>query len=317
MSETKQVAPKTAAATAVTAPKKNTAWTKAQPFAFGAVAASFSTFCVQPIDMVKVRLQLSGEGGRDAVKNPLKMCALIVKNEGPFAFYKGMSAAIFRQCTYGTVRLGVFRTLSDSLREEGKPINPGVSALAGIAAGVCGSMVGTPSDVALVRMQADATLPPEKRRNYTNVFSALARIVKEEGVPTLWKGNKPNIYRNVAMSVGMLASYDQAKQVTAQWMAPGFWHNFASSSIAGVTASVLSLPFDFVKTRLQKQVPGPDGKLPYSSFFDCGVKSIRSEGVFSVYKGFFVFCLRVGPHAMITLLTLEELNKRAKMWGWS
>jgi hypothetical protein len=41
------------------------------------------------------------------------------------------------------------------------------------------------------------------------VFSALARIVKEEGVATLWKGNMPNIYRNVAMSVGMLATYDQ------------------------------------------------------------------------------------------------------------
>jgi len=300
----------------VPAPKK-TAWSKVQPFAFGAVAASFSTFCVQPIDMVKVRLQLSGEGGGSVVKNPLKMCALIVKQEGPLAFYKGMSAAIFRQCTYGTARLGVFRTLSDALKEEGKPINAGVSALAGMAAGVCGSMVGTPSDVALVRMQADATLPPEKRRNYTNVFSALARIVKEEGVPALWKGNMPNIYRNVAMSVGMLATYDQAKQAIAPYMAPGFWHNFASSSIAGVSASVLSLPFDFVKTRLQKQVPGPDGKLPYSSFFDCGIKSIRSEGLFSVYKGFFVFCLRVGPHAMITLLTLEELNRRAKQLGWS
>jgi hypothetical protein len=33
----------------------------------------------------------------------------IQNQTGPLAFYKGMSAAIFRQCTYGTVRLGLFR----------------------------------------------------------------------------------------------------------------------------------------------------------------------------------------------------------------
>jgi len=304
-------------AVATTQAKKSQTWQYAEPFVFGAIAASFSTFCVQPVDMLKVRLQLSGEGSKEAVKNPFRMASLIVKNEGPLAFYKGLSAAIFRQCTYGTARLGLFRTISDQLREPGKPITPMVSTLAGIAAGVGGSMVGTPSDVALVRMQADATLPPEQRRNYSNVFTALGRIVKEEGWQALWKGNMPNIYRNVAMSVGMLASYDQTKQFLGQYMAPGFWHNFAASSVAGGMASVLSLPFDFVKTRLQKQQPGPDGKFPYKGFFDCGIKSIRAEGLFSVYKGFAVFVVRVGPHAMITLLTLEALKSKSKQLGWS
>jgi len=299
------------------ATKKNPTWLAAQPFVFGAIAASFSTFCVQPVDMLKVRLQLSGEGGAAAVRNPVAMAALIVKQEGPLAFYKGMSAAIFRQCTYGTVRLGLFRTISDHMKEPGKPVRPWVSALAGMAAGVGGSMVGTPSDVALVRMQADATLPAAQRRNYSNVFSALARIVKEEGVAALWKGNMPNIYRNVAMSVGMLATYDQVKYHLGHHMAPGFWHNFASSSIAGVAASTLSLPFDFVKTRLQKQQPLADGSLPYKNFMDCGIKSIKSEGILSVYKGFTVFCIRVGPHAMITLLSLEALNAKSKQLGWS
>jgi len=267
--------------------------------------------------MIKVRLQLSGEGGGHAIKNPFTMTKNIIASEGPFALYKGLSAAIFRQCTYGTVRLGLFRTLSDRLKEPGKPIQPSVSALSGMAAGIGGSMVGTPSDVALVRMQADATLPPAQRRNYSNVFSALGRIVKEEGWRALWKGNMPNIYRNVAMSVGMLATYDQAKYALAPYMPPGFWHNFASSTLAGGMASVLALPFDFVKTRLQKQQPLPDGRMPYSGFFDCGLKSIRSEGFFSLYKGFWVFCVRVGPHAMITLLTLEELNNLSKRMGWS
>lgn len=42
--------------------------------------------------------------------------------------------------------------------------------------------------------------------------------------------------------------------------------------IAGFFASFLSLPFDFVKTRMQKQKPGPDGKMPYSGIFDATAK---------------------------------------------
>ena len=36
-------------------------------------------------------------------------------------------------------------------------------------------------------MTADGKLPPAERRGYKNVFNALVRISKEEGVLTLWK----------------------------------------------------------------------------------------------------------------------------------
>jgi solute carrier family 25 oxoglutarate transporter 11 len=75
--------------------------------------------------------------------------------------------------------------------------------------------------------------------------------------------------------------------------------------------------FDFVKTRLQKQKQLPDGSYPYKGFADCAVKSAKAEGFSAFYKGFTVFCVRVGPHAMITLITLEALNNQVKKMGWS
>jgi hypothetical protein len=42
-------------------------------------------------------------------------------------------------------------------------------------------MLGTPFDVALVRMQADTMKAPEMRRNYKNVIDAVMRIYREEG----------------------------------------------------------------------------------------------------------------------------------------
>ena len=48
-------------------------------------------------------------------------------------------------------------------------------------------MVGTPAEISLIRMTADGRLPPEQRRGYKNVFNALFRITREEGVMTLWR----------------------------------------------------------------------------------------------------------------------------------
>ena len=79
-------------------------------------------------------------------------------------------------------------------------------------AGFVGSLVGNPADVALVRMQADARLPPDQRRNYNNVVDAFRRIVKEEGVLALWRGATPTVIRAVVLNLAMLASYEEVKE---------------------------------------------------------------------------------------------------------
>lgn len=42
------------------------------------------------------------------------------------------------------------------------------------------------------------------------------RTTKEEGAGALYKGLAPNILRGMAMNVGMLACYDQAKEIVAK-----------------------------------------------------------------------------------------------------
>jgi len=84
----------------------------------------------------------------------------------------------------------------------------------------------------------------------------------------------------------------------------------------GFFASFFSLPFDFMKTRIQKQKAGPDGVLPYKNMLDCFNKVRKQEGYLSFYRGFTTYYFRIAPHSVITLLTLEFLNLKAKEWGW-
>lgn len=96
----------------------------------------------------------------------------MVKNDGLFSVYKGVDAAIGRQLVYGTARIGLHRTFSDALVEynNGKPINFFAKTLSGMASGSVAVCIGTPFDIALVRLQSDSMAPLEERRNYKNVF---------------------------------------------------------------------------------------------------------------------------------------------------
>jgi len=269
----------------------------------------FATCCIQPIDMVKVRIQLVGEGGKEAMgsKNPIRIAQDLIKTEGVASLYSGLSAALLRQATYTTARLGLFRTISNAMTTEGQPLPFWKKSVAGLLAGGIGCIFGTPADVALIRMQADGKLPLEQRRNYKHVADALVRITREEGVAGLFRGNVPVIIRASSLNLGMLATHDQALESLKQYMTSPVMISVGAKLISGFAASAFSLPFDMVKTRIQKQVKLPDGTYPYKSFMDCSVKILTKEGPLAFYRGFWTYYVRIAPHAMITLWALDQL----------
>jgi len=256
--------------------------------------------------MVKVRIQLV-QGAGD--KNPFSILKNIIKNEGFSTLYKGLDAGIIRQLTYTTARMGIFKVVSDALKKEGEKTIPlWKKGVAGLTAGGLGALVGNPADLALIRLQADATLPVEQRRNYTGVINALTRIVKEEGVLGLWKGAGPTVVRAMALNLGMLASFDQSKEYFDSTIGKGWTSTFIASAISGFFAVTFSLPFDFVKTRIQKQKPDAQGKLQYAGTFDCFKKTISQEGFMKLYTGYPTYYVRIAPHSMITLILVDTLN---------
>jgi len=174
---------------------------------------------------------------------------------------------------------------------------------------------GTPADVALIRIQADSTLPPEKRRNYKGVTNALIRMTREEGVVKgLFAGNTPVVLRAMALNAGMLASNDQTQEIMKQYTNNVLYIQGTAKLVSGFFASFFSLPFDFVKTRMQKQVVGPDGKRQYNGVIDCFAKVAKNEGLGAFYRGFLTYYVRIAPHAMITLSVLDVLNAYTKDW---
>ncbi|KAH6647413.1 mitochondrial 2-oxoglutarate/malate carrier protein [Truncatella angustata] len=287
----------------------------ALPFVNGGVSGMIATTVIQPIDMVKVRLQLAGEGVAAVGAKPSAVgIARDIIAQGKFAdLYTGLSAGLLRQGVYTTARLGFFDTFMGKLgqraKDKGASVGFSERAAAGLGAGGIAAFIGNPADLALIRMQSDGLKPLAERKNYKSVIDALTSITRSEGITALWAGATPTVVRAMALNLGQLAFFSEAKaqlKTRTQWSPRT--QTLTASAIAGFFASFLSLPFDFVKTRLQKQSKGPDGKLPYKSMVDCFQKVAREEGLLRFYRGFGTYYVRIAPHAMVTLIVVDYLG---------
>jgi hypothetical protein len=280
-----------------------------------------ATSVIQPVDMVKVRIQLAGNQSVSA----FEVTSKIIK-EGKFLdLYSGLSAGLLRQAVYTTARMGFFGTFMNKIGTKAKAENRAVSfgerTIAALSAGGLGAILGNPADLALIRMQSDGMRPLAERKNYTSVLNALKRISAEEGIKSLWNGCLPTVARAMALNFGQLAFYSESKARLAHYdfekvLGSGknaeVGRGVAASAVAGFFASFFSLPFDFVKTRLQKQTKGPDGKLPYKGSIDCALKVAREEGLLRFYRGFGTYYVRIAPHAMLTVLFADWFLKLTK-----
>lgn len=285
----------------------------ALPFVNGGAAGMVATTVIQPIDMIKVRLQLAGEGARTGPKaSPLSVTREIIAAGKVMDLYTGLSAGLLRQAVYTTARLGFFDTFMKNLavkaKEKGNAIGFKERAAAGLSAGGLAAMIGNPADLALIRMQSDGLRPLAERKNYTSVIHALKSIAASEGVGALWAGAAPTVVRAMALNFGQLAFFSEAKQRLKDTSLSPRTQTLGASAVAGFFASFFSLPFDFVKTRLQKQSKRADGTLPYKGMADCFAKVAREEGMLRFYRGFATYYVRIAPHAMVTLIVADYLG---------
>ncbi|XP_011873179.1 PREDICTED: mitochondrial 2-oxoglutarate/malate carrier protein-like [Vollenhovia emeryi] len=270
-------------------------------FLLGGLSGMAGTCVVHPMDVIKNRMQM--HKGKVSV---LSIIGTVYNEEGITSFYSGLTAGLVRQATYTTVRLGIYNQMQDFWRQKhiGRPSFAVLAFMAGTA-GAVGAFVGTPADVALVRMTTDGRLPVEQRRNYRNVFDAFVRIAREEGVFTLWRGSMATIGRAIVVNVSQLATYSQVKHLIASQtnVKEGLGLHFGASMVSGFVTAFNSMPFDITKTRIQNMKS--TGKLP--GMISVMASIAKNEGIRSLWKGFWPTYCRIGPHTVLTLVINEQL----------
>lgn len=268
----------------------------------------------------------------------------VIRNEGVSALFTGLAPALLRHLIYTPTRIVLYEqlrqaaathnnskhsSLSSYSESSSLSVTMGQRLLCGASSGALGQLIASPADLIKVRMQSDGRGPPHQRR-YTGVVDAVSKIVRTEGgIAALWRGWQPNVQRAALVNLGELASYDLAKQSLLQHYPHYFRDNIVchlcSSIISGFISTLVSTPADVIKTRvmnaanLSSSSSSSSSSSPshreviYRGSVDCLIKTVRHEGVLSLYKGFFPTWARLAPWQLTFWVTYEELRKLSSL----
>ncbi|CAH2091403.1 unnamed protein product [Euphydryas editha] len=174
------------------------------------------------------------------------------------------------------------------------------SAIAGGTAGAVTRAIAQPLDVLKIRFQLQLE-PIKKGSKYSSILQAVYSIVKDEGVTALWSGHIPAQLLSVSYGTIQFSTYEKLTQICKQ-ANPQFFSthkhliNFSNGAIAASVATVLSFPFDTVRTRL---IAEEKTNKVYRGFVNALSVIIRKEGSSALYKGIAPTLAQIAPHAGI------------------
>ena len=128
-------------------------------------------------------------------------------------------------------------------------------ALAGTGAGFCATVLCSPLDVAKTRIQVQTAQSPGGGK-YHGIWSALATILREEGVRGWYHGFAPAVASVAVFWSCYFPCYDYSKQriaaLTAQPESAALVHITAAEG-AGLFTDIVTNPLWVVRTRLATQ----------------------------------------------------------------
>ena len=127
---------------------------------------------------------------------------------------------------------------------------------------------------------------------YAGVYGCLKRIITEEGTASLWRGNTASIIRYFPAQALDFAFRDTYKSMfTYEKERDGYWWwmvgTLASGAAHGATRLLFLYPLDYVRVCLANDIKdATGGERQYDGLVDVVEKTIASDGVAGLYRGF-------------------------------
>jgi len=165
--------------------------------------------------------------------------------------------------------------------------------LSGVAAGVSKTAAAPIERVKLLVQNQDEMIKQGRLdKPYTGVIDCTTRVLKTEGVYPFWRGNLANVLRYFPTQALNFAFKDTIK---ALFKTPKdasdlrkFGTNIASGGFAGTMSLTVVYSLDYARTRLANDSKGKGGERQFNGLIDVYTKTIKSDGVAGLYRGFVI-----------------------------
>jgi len=169
----------------------------------GGCAGASQVIFTNPIEIVKIRLQVQGEAKKFGVAP--KSTSTILEELGLSGLYKGAAACLLRDIPFSAIYFPAYAKCKELLSDP----KTGPSYLnlltAGALAGVPAASLVTPADVIKTRLQVEARAG---QHTYQNIPHCAELIYKTEGFSAFWKGAGMRVFRSSPQFGVTLCSYE-------------------------------------------------------------------------------------------------------------
>ncbi len=165
-----------------------------------------------PLEIVKIRLQVQGEVAKTVEGVPRRSAVWIVKNLGLVGLYKGASACLLRDVPFSAIYFPTYNHLKRDYFGETPTKQLGILQLltAGAIAGMPAAYLTTPCDVIKTRLQVETR---KGEASYTSLRHCAQTIWRDEGFKAFFKGGPARIMRSSPQFGFTLAGYEVLKNL--------------------------------------------------------------------------------------------------------
>jgi solute carrier family 25 folate transporter 32 len=284
----------------------------------GAGAGAFSKTLLQPLDLLKTRMQVQ-DPAAGAYRGVLHGIRSIYASGGVVGFYAGLGPNLVGSAASWGVQFYTFHTAKRFLRslqsDPQAPLHPLHNMAAGGSASVASVLVTNPIWMIKTRVQVQG-------ERYRGLLPSLAKTVREEGVLSLYRGVGPAL---LLVSNGALQfmAYEELRQWAARALGGGEGeaglsgaHFLALGAASKAFSGTLTYPLQVVRSRLYQHADAPGAaapsRRPGAKF--AGAREVlahvwRTQGARGFYKGWLPQMLKTAPGNAITMAAYEQLMR--------
>ncbi|KXN72465.1 mitochondrial carrier [Conidiobolus coronatus NRRL 28638] len=161
----------------------------------GGIAGASQVIFTNPLEIVKIRLQIQGELSKSIDAPPKRSALWIVRHLGLVGLYKGAGACLLRDIPFSAIYFSAYSHLKKDYFKETATKKLAISELllAGAIAGMPAAYLTTPADVIKTRLQVEAR---KGETTYNGIVDAARKILREEGFAAFFKGGAARVFRS-------------------------------------------------------------------------------------------------------------------------
>ncbi|KAL7829555.1 hypothetical protein AOLI_G00304400 [Acnodon oligacanthus] len=167
----------------------------------GGCAGGSQVIFTNPLEIVKIRLQVAGE----ITTGPRVSALSVIRDLGFFGLYKGAKACFLRDIPFSAIYFPCYAHVKAGLADEDGRVGPGRLLLAGAVAGMPAASLVTPADVIKTRLQVAARAG---QTTYNGLIDCFWKILQEEGPRAFWKGAGARVFRSSPQFGVTLVTYE-------------------------------------------------------------------------------------------------------------